>query len=380
MKEADVGFAMGISGTQIAMNASDIILLDDNFVSIVQSIRWGRNVLNSVRKFLQFQLAVNLVAIIVTFIGSIAVGSSPLNTIQLLWVNLIMDSLGALGLATDEPDQDILDHPPHSRFEPLLSVPMKEYIVSQVVYQLIVLLGLFFGLEHFLPLTSDRGVDSLKRIDSVVFTTFVFLQCTNEIMARQLNGEVWIFRNFFRNKTFLLILVIIILVQSIVVTVGQSFIGTVTMTSTEWLICVIASLINLPFIFVYRCLFLLYHKYYPIESKNTKKDAALEEDPLAKVASRSGSKDEIVPMQKIKKSAAQDETAVLIKSDKDSRENRNAGAPAPVPLGSKSRSGSLVEMIHPFRKDSNPLPIKNGTSRSSLSLRESAELLAGNNS
>ncbi|KAJ1558791.1 Calcium-transporting ATPase 10, plasma membrane-type, partial [Cladochytrium tenue] len=93
LKEADVGFAMGISGTQIARNASDIVLLDDNFVSLVQSIRWGRNVLNSVRKFLQFQLGVNLVVIIITFVGSVVVGESPLNTVQLLWVNLIMDSL-----------------------------------------------------------------------------------------------------------------------------------------------------------------------------------------------------------------------------------------------------------------------------------------------
>ncbi|KAI8835105.1 hypothetical protein BC829DRAFT_448239 [Chytridium lagenaria] len=96
LKEADVGFAMGLSGTQIARNASDIVLLDDNFVSIVQSIRWGRNVLNAVRKFLQFQLAVNLIAITSTFIGSVTVGESPLNTVQLLWVNLIMDSFGAI--------------------------------------------------------------------------------------------------------------------------------------------------------------------------------------------------------------------------------------------------------------------------------------------
>lgn len=99
LKQADVGFSMGISGTQVAMNASDIVLLDDNFASIVSATRWGRNVLCTIRKFLQFQLGINIAAIIITFIGSISTGISPLSTIQLLFVNLIMDSLGALALA-----------------------------------------------------------------------------------------------------------------------------------------------------------------------------------------------------------------------------------------------------------------------------------------
>ena len=92
---------MGISGTQIAMNASDIVLLDDNFASIVQAIKWGRNVLSVIRKFLQFQLGINLAAVLITFIGSVVYGVSPLSTVQLLWINLIMDSFGAVALASD---------------------------------------------------------------------------------------------------------------------------------------------------------------------------------------------------------------------------------------------------------------------------------------
>jgi P-type E1-E2 ATPase len=92
LKEADVGFAMGITGTEVAKDASDIVLLDDNFSSIVKAVMWGRNVYDSIRKFIQFQLTVNLVAVAVAFIGSVTDGESPLTPVQLLWVNLIMDT------------------------------------------------------------------------------------------------------------------------------------------------------------------------------------------------------------------------------------------------------------------------------------------------
>ncbi|KAJ3209185.1 Calcium-transporting ATPase 10, plasma membrane-type [Entophlyctis luteolus] len=258
LKEADVGFAMGISGTQIARNACDIVLLDDNFVSLVCAIKWGRNVLNSIRKFLQFQLGVNLVAIVLTFVGSVSVGDSPLNTVQLLWVNLIMDSLGALALASDDPDDDILDHPPHARTASLLSPYMQEYILTQLIYQLVCTLGLLMGIDKIYPPDSTwhdasaiQGNPSL-RAKTMVFTTFIFLQVTNEIMARQLNGELNVFAKFFRNKLFLGILVSTILVQVLCINWGSAFFSTCTLTWQEWVICVALSLGNIPFTFLCR--------------------------------------------------------------------------------------------------------------------------------
>jgi Ca2+-transporting ATPase len=385
MKEADVGFAMGISGTQIAMNASDIILLDDNFVSIVQSIRWGRNVLNSVRKFLQFQLGVNLVAIIITFIGSVANGVSPLNTIQLLWVNLIMDSLGALALATDEPDDDVLEHPPHSRFEPLLSVPMKEYILSQMIYQLIALLGIFFGIDTFLPSSHLDHEWRTKRINTMMFTTFIYLQCMNEIMARQLNGELTIFRNFFRNKTFIILLIIILLIQTITVAFGEAFLGTVPMTSQEWLVCVIVSLIDLPFVFIYRAAFLLYHRYHPIETHGRKEDPAL--DGMEADLNLSKKRESVSAPAKVVKTS-EDETHLIDHPPRETREMKQVtdivseDAEPPAPVQHLEKSPSLVELIHPFRKDSSSIPLKNSRGslnsldrRSSLSLKKSLDIL-----
>jgi len=101
LSEADVGFAMGITGTAVAQQAADIIITDDNFTSIVKAISWGRNVYDSISKFLTFQLTVNVVAVIVAFIGACVLKESPLRAVQLLWVNLIMDTFASLALATE---------------------------------------------------------------------------------------------------------------------------------------------------------------------------------------------------------------------------------------------------------------------------------------
>jgi Ca2+ transporting ATPase len=97
---ADIGLAMGITGTQVSKNASDIIILDDNFNSIVRAVVWGRNVYTSIRRFLQFQLTVNIIAVCIVLVSSAIIRQSVLASVQMLWVNLIMDSLAALALAT----------------------------------------------------------------------------------------------------------------------------------------------------------------------------------------------------------------------------------------------------------------------------------------
>jgi Ca2+ transporting ATPase len=113
LTKADVGFSMGITGTDVAKGASDIILLDDNFSSIVVALKYGRNVYDNVRKFLQFQLTVNVVAMFIVFLGSVILKDSPLTAVQMLWVNLIMDTFAALALATEPPQDSILDRQPY---------------------------------------------------------------------------------------------------------------------------------------------------------------------------------------------------------------------------------------------------------------------------
>ena len=150
LKAADVGLSMGITGTKVAQGASDIVILDDKFSSIVRAISWGRCVYDNIRKFLQFQLTVNLVALLIVFIGAIAGFEEPLNAVQLLWVNLVMDTMGALALGTEEPTPELLNRRPYKRSASLISRPMMRNIIVQAVFQLVLLLLLlWFGAEWF---------------------------------------------------------------------------------------------------------------------------------------------------------------------------------------------------------------------------------------
>jgi len=150
LKAADVGLAMGITGTKVAQGAADIVILDDKFSSIVRAISWGRAVYDAVRKFLQFQLTVNLVALLVVFIGACVGFHEPLNAVQLLWVNLVMDTMGALALSTEPPTPELLERKPYKRSTSLISKPMWRNIIFQTIFQLVLLLVLLFrGAELF---------------------------------------------------------------------------------------------------------------------------------------------------------------------------------------------------------------------------------------
>lgn len=151
LKKADVGFAMGITGTEIAKHAADIIIMDDNFASIVKACKWGRNIYDNIRKFLQFQITVSLVALNTAFIGSVVLKESPLQAIQLLWVNLIIDSLAALALATEPPTDKLLKRGPQGRDEYIISKAMLKQIIPMAAYMLAILWTICFGGEFFFP-------------------------------------------------------------------------------------------------------------------------------------------------------------------------------------------------------------------------------------
>jgi Ca2+ transporting ATPase len=162
LRKADVGFAMN-TGTQVAHTAADIIIQDDNFASIVKACKWGRNVYDNIRRFLQFQLTVNVVALITSFIGSVIMWESPLAAIQLLWVNLIMDSLASLALATEEPKEDLLTRPPYRKKEYIISPKMVKHILGMSIYQAIVLFVFVFAGFNFVSEKVDYregGVES----------------------------------------------------------------------------------------------------------------------------------------------------------------------------------------------------------------------------
>ncbi|MGH0135584.1 UNVERIFIED_CONTAM: hypothetical protein FKN15_008639, partial [Acipenser sinensis] len=205
LKKADVGFAMGIAGTDVAKEASDIILTDDNFSSIVKAVMWGRNVYDSISKFLQFQLTVNVVAVIVAFTGACITQDSPLKAVQMLWVNLIMDTFASLALATEPPTESLLLRRPYGRNKPLISRTMMKNILGHAVYQLTIIFTLLFVGELIFDIDSGRNAplhSPPSEHYTIIFNTFVLMQLFNEINARKIHGERNVFDSIFRNPIF----------------------------------------------------------------------------------------------------------------------------------------------------------------------------------
>jgi len=269
LKEADVGFALGLEGTETAKESCDIVILDDNIKSMARAVLWGRNVYQSIRKFLQFQLVVNVVAVSLNFISACAGVPLPLSAVPLLWVNMIMDSMGALALATEPPRMELMERKPFGRYAPLINRAMFRNIIGMSIYQLTVCLVLqFVGEEIFnipcFPTSSASPEDILEHpcsgttleLNSVIFNTFVFMQIFSEINSRRI-AERDIFSGIFKSYYFCLIIVVTIAVQCIIMfavagtTVGDA-VGFGTITGAEWGACILLGVLTLPVGFITR--------------------------------------------------------------------------------------------------------------------------------
>ncbi|XP_034939375.1 plasma membrane calcium-transporting ATPase 2 isoform X2 [Chelonus insularis] len=241
LKKADVGFAMGIAGTDVAKEASDIILTDDNFSSIVKAVMWGRNVYDSIAKFLQFQLTVNIVAVIVAFIGACAVQDSPLKAVQMLWVNLIMDTLASLALATESPTPDLLLRKPYGRTKPLISRTMMKNILGQAIYQLTVIFMLLFFGHEMLGIPTGKGAaekgEGPTQHFTVIFNTFVMMTLFNEFNARKIHGQRNVFQGIFTNPIFYSIWIGTFLSQIVIIQYGKMAFSTKALDLDQWMWC-----------------------------------------------------------------------------------------------------------------------------------------------
>ncbi|KAE9019043.1 Plasma membrane calcium-transporting ATPase 4 [Phytophthora rubi] len=253
LKKANVGFAMGISGTAVSKDASDIILMDDNFNSIVNAIKWGRNVYDSISKFLQFQLTVNVVAIMLAFIGAVALEQSPLSAVQMLWVNLIMDSFASLALATEEPTQSLLERKPYPKTQPLISKKMTKHILGQSIFQLVLLLAIVFSGEKWFGVSSGRlnDLEEGHKDDStvhmtIVFNTFVWMQLFNELNCRKIHDEVNIFTGITKNRVFLYVCVLQVAMQVVMVQFTGDWFNCTPLDVGQWFACIGMGLISLP--------------------------------------------------------------------------------------------------------------------------------------
>lgn len=255
LREADIGLAMGIQGTEVAKESSDIIIMDDNFATVVRVVRWGRSVFLNIQKFIQFQLTVNVAALTINFVAAVSAGHVPLTAVQLLWVNLIMDTLGALALATESPSDSLLDKPPIGLKDPLISNIMWRNIFSQAVYQVAVLLVLQFKGTSLLRLDGPDA-DDINR--TVIFNAFVFCQVFNEVNARKLE-EKNVFRGLLTNWLFLGIVGATIILQVIIVEFLNKFASTVKLSWKFWLISIAIGSLSWPLAFLI--------KFIPVPNK-----------------------------------------------------------------------------------------------------------------
>lgn len=242
LHEADIGLAMGIAGTEVAKESADVIILDDNFSTIVTVAKWGRSVYVNIQKFVQFQLTVNVVALIVNFSSACLTGNAPLTAVQLLWVNMIMDTLGALALATEPPKDDLMKRTPVGRKGNFISNVMWRNILGQSFYQFIVIWYLqtqgksLFGLE---------GASADLTLNTLIFNSFVFCQVFNEISSRDME-KIDVFQGILQNYVFVAVLSCTVVFQIIIVQFLGEFANTTPLTLLQWFISLFIGFLGMP--------------------------------------------------------------------------------------------------------------------------------------
>ncbi|KAK7857535.1 calcium-transporting atpase 4 [Quercus suber] len=250
LHEADIGLAMGIAGTEVAKENADVIVMDDNFSTIVNVARWGRSVYINIQKFVQFQLTVNVVALMLNFICACVSGSTPLTTVQMLWVNLIMDTLGALALATEPPHEGLMKRPPVGRDVKFITRIMWRNIVGQSIFQILVLLIFQLKGKQLLKLT---GSDADSILKTFIFNSFVFCQVFNEINSRDM-VKINVFRGIFDSWIFLIVIISTVAFQFIIVEFLGTFADTVPLSWELWLASILIGAASLIIAVVLKCI------------------------------------------------------------------------------------------------------------------------------
>ncbi|KAG4125193.1 hypothetical protein ERO13_D10G083100v2 [Gossypium hirsutum] len=246
LHEADIGLSMGIQGTEVAKESSDIVILDDNFASVVKVVRWGRSVYANIQKFIQFQLTVNVAALVINVVAAISTGDVPLNSVQLLWVNLIMDTLGALALATEPPTDNLMHRSPVGRREPLITNIMWRNLLIQALYQVTVLLVLNFRGMTILQLEDDGNREHAYKVkNSLIFNAFVMCQIFNEFNARK-PEEINCFKGVTKNYLFMGIIGFTFILQIIIIEFLGKFTSTVRLDWQLWLVSLGIGIISWP--------------------------------------------------------------------------------------------------------------------------------------
>ncbi len=231
LKHADVGFAMGVAGTEVAREASDIILLDDSFASITQAVWWGRSLYENIQRFLLFQLTINFSACILVFVAPLLGFPEPFTIIQILWINIIMDTLAAFALCSEAPHAGLLSRPP---------VPRDAAIITPFMGVSIIVTGGFLIIAGILQMaTGFLGGTTPEEISTVFFSAFIIAAVWNGVNCRALDGEMPPF--FTGNPMFFVIMGMVAATQIVLVQYGGEIFSTVPLPSLQWLKILVAT-------------------------------------------------------------------------------------------------------------------------------------------
>lgn len=238
LKKADVGFAMG-SGTEVAKEASNIVILDDNFMSIVNAILFGRTIFKSIRKFIIFQLSVNICAVMVSLIGPFIGIDQPVTVIQMLWINMVMDTLAGVAFAYEPPLIEYMNEKPKKK---------GEHIVNKYMFNQIIVMGLYTSLLCLLflklPNISNLFEQNGGHLMTAFFGLFIFCSIFNSFNAR--THRINIFSNIFKNKAFLIVILFIVIIQIYLIYYGGEVFRTVGLSLYEFNMMILISMTVIP--------------------------------------------------------------------------------------------------------------------------------------
>lgn len=246
LKKADVGFAMG-SGTEVAKEASNIVILDDNFMSIVNAILFGRTIFKSIRKFIIFQLSVNICAVMVSLLGPFIGIDQPVTVIQMLWINMVMDTLAGVAFAYEPPLIEYMNEKPKKK---------GEHIVNKYMFNQIIVMGLYTSLLCLLflklPSISNLFEQNGGHLMTAFFGLFIFCSIFNSFNAR--TDRINIFSNIFKNKAFLIVILFIVIIQIYLIYYGGEVFRTVGLSLYEFNMMILISMTVIPVDFLRKVL------------------------------------------------------------------------------------------------------------------------------
>ena len=224
IKHADVGISMGIAGTDVTKEASDMVLLDDSFSTIIKAVQWGRGIYENFKRFIQFQLTVNVSSVVVVICSILAGFSAPFTALELLWINIIMDGPPALTLGLEPIRPDLLKHKPTRRNENIISKKMLLRIFVNGIF-----ISVIFMLQHFKNFLGAAPEEEA----TVLFTLFVLFQLFNAFNCRELD-DTPMFKNLLKNKLMLGVFLLVLILQGIITQFGAAVFETVPLSAAMW--------------------------------------------------------------------------------------------------------------------------------------------------